>query len=350
MYALEGSIAVTGSLVQWFRDGLGLIGSAPEIETLARTVEDNGGCYIVPAFSGLFAPHWRSEARGVIAGLTSYITKGHLARAVLEATGWQTREVVDAMNADSGPRTEHAEGGRRDDRGQPADAVHRGRARRAGGAADGGGDGVARRGLRGRSGGRVLAGPGGPAPQLAPGRRSGCRHGPGAPRVRVRQLAPRGGADVRLDAPGPAAAAPGSDLVEVLLADHRRFEQLLRDLRNAEADRPALVAELAALLVAHATATERIVRPGSPGTPFADELLAVLEADDFEKALLRLENVVDGHVRGEERGLLNDLRRTMSTSDRTGLGRAFVAERRRQLDLGCGTTGHIRELGERLAL
>lgn len=101
-YALEGSIAITGSLVQWFRDGLGLISSAPEIETLARTVEDNGGCYIVPAFSGLFAPHWRSEARGVIVGLTSYITKGHLARAVLEATAWQTREVVDAMNADSG--------------------------------------------------------------------------------------------------------------------------------------------------------------------------------------------------------------------------------------------------------
>jgi len=102
VYALEGSIAVTGSLVQWFRDNLGLITSAPEIETLARTVDDNGGCYIVPAFSGLFAPHWRSEARGVIVGLTSYITKGHLARAVLEATGWQTREVVDAMNKDSG--------------------------------------------------------------------------------------------------------------------------------------------------------------------------------------------------------------------------------------------------------
>jgi glycerol kinase len=101
VYALEGPIAVTGSLVQWFRDRLGLISSAPEIETLARTVEDNGGCYIVPAFSGLFAPHWRSDARGVIVGLTSYITKGHLARAVLEATGWQTREVVDAMNADS---------------------------------------------------------------------------------------------------------------------------------------------------------------------------------------------------------------------------------------------------------
>jgi glycerol kinase len=101
-YALEGSIAVTGALVQWFRDNLGLIGSAPEIETLALTVEDNGGCYFVPAFSGLFAPHWRSDARGVIAGLTGYINKGHLARAVLEATAWQTREVMDAMNADYG--------------------------------------------------------------------------------------------------------------------------------------------------------------------------------------------------------------------------------------------------------
>jgi glycerol kinase len=101
-YALEGSIAVTGALVQWLRDNLGVIGSAPEIETLARTVEDNGGCYFVPAFAGLFAPHWRSDARGVIAGLTGYITKGHLARAVLEATAWQTREVVEAMNTDAG--------------------------------------------------------------------------------------------------------------------------------------------------------------------------------------------------------------------------------------------------------
>ena len=101
-YALEGSIAVTGALVQWFRDNIGLIGSAPEIETLALTVDDNGGCYFVPAFSGLFAPHWRSDARGVIAGLTGYINRGHLARAVLEATAWQTREVVDAMNSDYG--------------------------------------------------------------------------------------------------------------------------------------------------------------------------------------------------------------------------------------------------------
>jgi glycerol kinase len=100
-YALEGSIAVTGALVQWFRDNVELIGSAPEIETLARTVDDNGGCYFVPAFSGLFAPYWRSDARGVIAGLTGYITKGHLARAVLEATAWQTREVIEAMNADT---------------------------------------------------------------------------------------------------------------------------------------------------------------------------------------------------------------------------------------------------------
>ncbi|GGO82890.1 glycerol kinase GlpK [Wenjunlia tyrosinilytica] len=102
VYALEGSIAVTGSLVQWMRDQMGLIKSAAEIETLASSVEDNGGAYFVPAFSGLFAPYWRSDARGVIAGLTRYVTKGHLARAVLEATAWQTREVVDAMQKDSG--------------------------------------------------------------------------------------------------------------------------------------------------------------------------------------------------------------------------------------------------------
>jgi glycerol kinase len=101
-YALEGSIAITGALVQWFRDNLGLIGSAPEIETLALTVQDSGGCYFVPAFSGLFAPHWRSDARGVIAGLTGYISKGHLARAVLEATAWQTREVVEGICRDYG--------------------------------------------------------------------------------------------------------------------------------------------------------------------------------------------------------------------------------------------------------
>jgi glycerol kinase len=102
IYCLEGAIAITGALVQWLRDNIGLIKTSAEIEDLAKTVEDNGGVYFVPAFSGLFAPYWRGEARGVIAGLTRYVTKGHIARAALEATAWQSREVVDAMNADSG--------------------------------------------------------------------------------------------------------------------------------------------------------------------------------------------------------------------------------------------------------
>jgi glycerol kinase len=102
VYALEGSVAVTGALIQWLRDSLGLISSAAEVEPLASSVPDSGGAYIVPAFSGLFAPHWRSDARGVIAGLTAFVTKAHLVRAALEATAWQTREVVDAMRADAG--------------------------------------------------------------------------------------------------------------------------------------------------------------------------------------------------------------------------------------------------------
>jgi glycerol kinase len=102
VYCLEGSIAITGALVQWLRDNLKMIKSAPEVEDLAKTVEDNGGCYIVPAFSGLFAPYWKSDARGVFAGLTRYVNAGHIARATLEATAFQSREVADAMNADSG--------------------------------------------------------------------------------------------------------------------------------------------------------------------------------------------------------------------------------------------------------
>jgi glycerol kinase len=102
VYALEGSIAVTGSLVQWLRDNLGLIAAAGDVEALARSVDDNGGAYFVPAFSGLFAPHWRPDARGAIVGLTRFVNRGHLARAALEATAFQTREVVEAMNADSG--------------------------------------------------------------------------------------------------------------------------------------------------------------------------------------------------------------------------------------------------------
>jgi glycerol kinase len=102
IYCLEGSIAITGALVQWLRDNIGLIQTSADVEELAKTVEDNGGIYFVPAFSGLFAPYWRSDARGVIAGMTRYVSKGHIARAALEATAWQSREVVDAMNADSG--------------------------------------------------------------------------------------------------------------------------------------------------------------------------------------------------------------------------------------------------------
>ena len=102
VYALEGSIAVTGALVQWLRDNLGLIEKSADVEKLASSVQDNGGIYFVPAFSGLFAPYWRSDARGAIVGMTRYVNKGHIARAVLEATAFQTREVLDAMEKDSG--------------------------------------------------------------------------------------------------------------------------------------------------------------------------------------------------------------------------------------------------------
>ena len=102
VYALEGSIAIAGALVQWLRDNLGLISSASEVEALARSVADNGGVFLVPAFSGLYAPYWRADARGVVAGLTRFANKGHLARAALEATAYQTREALDAMAQDSG--------------------------------------------------------------------------------------------------------------------------------------------------------------------------------------------------------------------------------------------------------
>lgn len=101
-YALEGSVAIAGALVQWIRDNFGLIGKSPEIESLARSVDDNGGVYFVPAFSGLYAPYWKHDARGVVAGLTRYSNRGHLARAVLEATAFQTRDVVEAMERDAG--------------------------------------------------------------------------------------------------------------------------------------------------------------------------------------------------------------------------------------------------------
>jgi len=102
VYCLEGSIAITGALVQWLRDNLKMIEKSADIEPLARTVEDNGGIYFVPAFSGLFAPYWKSDARGAVVGMTRFVNRGHIARAALEATAFQTREVLDAMNKDSG--------------------------------------------------------------------------------------------------------------------------------------------------------------------------------------------------------------------------------------------------------
>ena len=156
VYCLEGSIAITGALVQWLRDNLKMIKAAPEVEELAKTVDDNGGCYIVPAFSGLFAPYWKSNARGVIAGLTRYVNAGHIARATLEATAYQSREVVEAMNAGLRRRPRVAEGRRRHGAERPAHAVPGRPARRAGHPAGGGRDHGARRGVRRGPGDRVL--------------------------------------------------------------------------------------------------------------------------------------------------------------------------------------------------
>ena len=148
IYCLEGAIAITGALVQWLRDNLKMIKAAPEVEDLAKSVEDNGGCYIVPAFSGLFAPYWKSNARGVVAGLTRYVNAGHIARAALEATAYQSREVVEAMNQDSGVDLESlkVDGGMVGER--PAHAVPGRPARRAGHPTEGPGDDVARRRVR----------------------------------------------------------------------------------------------------------------------------------------------------------------------------------------------------------
>ncbi len=199
VYCLEGSIAITGALVQWLRDNLGMIEKSPDIEALAASVDDNGGCYFVPAFSGLFAPYWKNEARGVIAGLTRYVNKGHIARAVLEATAWQTREVLDAMNADSGvPLTAlKVDGGmvfnnllmqfQSDVLGVPVI--------RPGGRRD---DGPRRR-LRGRPRGRLLGRGRGPPRQLGQGPRVDARHGRRQGRGRVQAVEEGRHPDLRLD-------------------------------------------------------------------------------------------------------------------------------------------------------
>ena len=198
VYCLEGAIAITGALVQWLRDNLKMIKAAPEVEELAQTVEDNGGCYVVPAFSGLFAPYWKSNARGVIAGLTRYVNAGHIARATLEATAYQSREVVEAMNADSGVALESlkVDGGMVAER--PADAVPGRPARRAGHPAAGGRDDRARRGLRGRARDGPLGQPGGPARELGRGQALGADDGLRQAR-RVLQVLEEGrDADLRL--------------------------------------------------------------------------------------------------------------------------------------------------------
>ncbi len=234
VYAMEGSIAMTGSLVQWFRDALGMISTAARIESLALTVADNGGCYVVPAFSGLYAPRWHPDARGVIVGLTSFIERGHLARAVLEATAWQTREVVDAMNARLRSAGHPPEGGRRDDGQPPAHAVlgrRTGPDRRAPARVRGG---LARRGLRRGPGRRVLAGHGGAAPQLAPRRRMGAHHGPGRAQARTHELAARGGAEHGVGVAGeliglPLGAAPRIRITTRVFGRHNvRFARYSR--------------------------------------------------------------------------------------------------------------------------
>ncbi len=160
MYALEGSIAMTGALVQWLRDNLGLIQQSSDVEELASSVEDNGGIYFVPAFSGLFAPHWRSDARGVMVGLTRFINKGHIARAALEATAYQTREVLDAMEKDSGVGLTEPQSGRRHGVERSAHAVPGRYPGCAGRPSQSCRDDRSRSGLCCRSGGGFLAQPG----------------------------------------------------------------------------------------------------------------------------------------------------------------------------------------------
>ena len=180
VYALEGSVAVTGSAVQWLRDQLGIIATAAEVEALANTVPDNGGAYFVPAFSGLFAPYWRSDARGAIVGLSRFNTKGHLARATLEAICFQTRAVLDAMTIDSGVKLAVAESGRRRNRERHADAAAGRRAGCAGRPAGRCGDDRAGRGVCRRPCGRLLEGSRDAAEQLArrPAMGTGLEHGP----------------------------------------------------------------------------------------------------------------------------------------------------------------------------
>ena len=198
VYALEGSIAVTGSAVQWLRDQLGIISGAAQSESLARQVADNGGVYFVPAFSGLFAPYWRSDARGAIVGLSRFNTNAHVARATLEAICYQSRDVVDAMEADSGVHLEvlKVDGGITANESVHADPGRRARRRR--GETRCRRDDCARRGLRRGFGGRILDGPRRVAGELARGQALDADLDRGAARRRLRRLAESRPADAGL--------------------------------------------------------------------------------------------------------------------------------------------------------
>ncbi len=274
-YALEGSIAVTGSLVQWLRDRIRLIASAPEVETLARTVDDNGGCYIVPAFSGLFSPRWRDDARGVIAGLTAYVTDGHIARAVLESTAWQTREVVDAMNSDFGRplRRLNVDGGMTSnnllmqtvadvlnvpvDRPLVAESVSRGAAYAAGLAV-------------------------GYWADLSVLRRNKHRAAEWVPAMTSERRATeydnwRRAVTLTYNwtTPGPDPAVNGGrDAADLLLDDHRELESLLRRTRLATTGRPDLLRELGARL----DCTQARLRSAAATLDAATELVDRLDA------------------------------------------------------------------------
>ena len=210
VYALEGSIAVTGSAVQWLRDQLGIISGAAESESLARQVDDNGGVYFVPAFSGLFAPYWRSDARGAIVGLSRFNTNAHLARATLEAICYQSRDVVEAMCQDSGVAARGAQGRRGSDPQQPLHADPGRRAGRAGEPARRTRDDRARRGVRRRPLGRVLARHRRAARQLGRGHPLGADLGRDATRGGLRALEEGRGAHPRLGRRlmTPAALSP----------------------------------------------------------------------------------------------------------------------------------------------
>ena len=198
IYCLEGSIAITGALVQWLRDNLGMISTSQEVESLAATVDDNGGMYFVPAFSGLFAPYWRGDARGAIVGLTRYVNKGHFARAALEATAWQTREVARRDGGRLRRHAEGAEGRRRHGLQRAADAVPGRLPPGARDPAEGGRDHRARRRLRGGARGRLLELLRRPAPELGQGRRVDAQDERRRDRGRVRPVEEGRHQDLRL--------------------------------------------------------------------------------------------------------------------------------------------------------